>query len=306
VGECADVAPEPWSDAAVHIDALYRFPVKSLLGEQVGQARLTGRGVLGDRAYALVDAADGTVASAKHPRKWGALLGLSARFLSEPVPGGTVPPVAITLPGGTELRSHEPGTDAVLSDLLGRQVRLTSEVPAGSRFEEQWPAIEGLAPAEFIERSTHAFEGEEPVSAIDLGLMAPPGTFFDVAALHLLTRATLDRLTELGDGSDFDVLRYRPNVVVGGTEPGFAEDAWVGRSVGLGDTARAGVSMLTMRCVMTTLAQGDLPEDRDTLRTVARHHRREIPGLGTWACAGIYADITGEGVVRTGDPVTLD
>ncbi len=290
----------------MHIDALYRFPVKSLLGEQVEQARLTGRGLLGDRAYALVDPADGTVASAKHPRKWGALLGLSARFVTEPVPGGAVPPVVVTLPDGTELLSDAAGTDAALSDLVGRPVRLTSEVPAGSRFEEQWPDIEGLAPAEFIEGTTHAFEGTEPVSAIDLGQMAPPGTFFDLAALHLLTRATLDRLTELGDGGDFDVLRYRPNVLVGGTEPGFAEDEWVGRSVCLGDTARAGVAMLTMRCVMTTLSQGDLPEDRGTLRTVARHHRREIPGLGTWACAGVYADVAAEGVVRTGDPVTLD
>ncbi|MGY2130112.1 MOSC domain-containing protein [Blastococcus sp. SYSU DS0617] len=289
----------------MHIDALYRFPVKSMLGEQVERASLTGRGLLGDRAYALVDRADGTVASAKHPRKWGALLGLSARFAGEPVPGAAAPPVLITMPDGTELSSDAAGTDAALSDLVGRPVRLTSEVPAGSRFEEQWPAIEGLAPAEFIEGTTHSFEGEEPVSAIDLGQMAPPGTFFDLAALHLLTRATLDQLTELGGGSDFDALRYRPNVLVGGTEPGFAEDDWVGRSVCLGDSARAGVRMLTMRCVMTTLAQGDLPEDRGTLRTVARHHRREIPGLGTWACAGVYADVTGEGVVRTGDPVTF-
>jgi uncharacterized protein YcbX len=289
----------------VHIDALYRFPVKSLLGERVDQARLTDRGLLGDRAYALVDATDGTVASAKHPRKWGALLGLTARFVAEPEPGAPVPAVAVALPDGTVLRSDAPGTDAALSELLGRPVRLTSEVPEGSRFEEQWPAIEGLAPASFIEGTTHAFEGEEPVSAIDLGMMAPPGTFFDVAALHLLTTATLDRLTALGGGGDFDVLRYRPNVLVGGAEEGFAEDAWVGRTLGLGATARAGISMLTMRCVMTTLAQGHLPEDRGTLRTVARHHRRDIPGLGTWACAGVYAAVTDAGVVHTGDPVTL-
>ncbi|MBN1093131.1 MOSC domain-containing protein [Blastococcus sp. TML/M2B] len=245
------------------------------------------------------------MASAKHPRKWGALLGLSARFASEPEAGSPLPPVVLALPDGRELRSDDAGTDSALSELLGRPVRLTSEVPEGSRFEEQWPDIEGLAPAEFIEGTTHAYEGSEPVSAIGLGMMAPPGTFFDLAALHVLTRATLEQLTALGGGSDFDVLRYRPNVLIGGTDPGFAEDAWVGRSLGLGDSARAGVSMLTMRCVMTTLAQGDLPEDRGTLRTVARHHRREIPGLGTWACAGVYADVTGEGVVRSGDPVTL-
>ncbi len=290
----------------MHIDALYRFPVKSMLGEQVEQAELTSRGLVGDRAYALVDTGDGTVASAKYPRKWGALLGMSARFTAEPVAGGPVPPVTITLPDGDELHSDDPGTDAALSDLVGRSVRLTSDAPEGSRFEEQWPDIEGLAPASFIEGTTHAVEGGEPVSAIGLGMMAPPGTFFDLAALHVVTRATLERLTELGPDGRFDVLRYRPNVLVAGTDPGFAEDEWVGRGLRLGDTARAGISMLTMRCVMTTLAQGDLPEDRGTLRTVARHHRREIPGLGTWACAGVYADVTGDGVVRTGDPVTLD
>ncbi|MGY1744883.1 MOSC domain-containing protein [Blastococcus sp. SYSU D00695] len=288
----------------MHIDALYRFPVKSLLGEEVDRLRLTDRGVVGDRALALVDA-DGRVASAKHPRKWGALLGMSARFTAEPEPGAPTPTVVITLPDGTELSSDDRRADAVLSDVVGQPVRLTAEVPEGGQFEEHWPDIDGLAPAEVIEGSTHAFEGADPVSLFPIGMMAPSGTFVDLAPLHLLTRATLEQLTELGGGSDFDVLRYRPNALVAGTGPGFAEDDWVGRTLALGDAVRAGVSMLTMRCVMTTLAQGGLPEDRGTLRTVARHHRREIPGMGTWACAGVYADVTGPGTVRVGDPVTL-
>jgi hypothetical protein len=65
-----------------------------------------------------------------------------------------------------------------VKSLLGERVdeaRLTSEVPVGSRFEQQWPAIEGLAPTSFIESTTHAFEGDEPVGALDLGMLAPPG-----------------------------------------------------------------------------------------------------------------------------------
>ena len=98
----------------MHIDALYRFPVKSLLGEQVEQARLTGRGLLGDRAYALVDPADGTVASAKHPRKWGALLGLSKVAALElapeirvntVVPGYTETPLVRAISGDPEDRA---------------------------------------------------------------------------------------------------------------------------------------------------------------------------------------------------------
>jgi hypothetical protein len=52
---------------------------------------------------------------------------------------------------------------------------------------------------------------------------------------------------------------------------------------------------------MTTLPQGDLPRDPDTLRAIAKHNRVEIPGLGTWACAGVYADVTGPGELAVGE-----
>jgi hypothetical protein len=47
---------------------------KSILGEELNASEVTKRGVLGDRAYALVDSADGKVASAKNRRKWPGLL----------------------------------------------------------------------------------------------------------------------------------------------------------------------------------------------------------------------------------------
>ena len=165
--------------------------------------------------------------------------------------------------------------------------------------------MEGLAPQSFIDGTRHHDEESgEAVSRIPLGALAPPGTFLDLAPLHLLTTATLDRLRELaaeaGVDADFDVRRYRPNLLLEASGDGFAEDAWVDREVGIGD-ARLSVSMLAMRCVMTTLAQRDLGPDVDTLRTIARHHRREIAGLGTWACAGVYASVTQAGTVRVGD-----
>lgn len=288
----------------MHVAALRRYPVKSMLGEELDQAVVTERGLRGDRGYAVVDTADGTVASGKLPRKWGALLGLRACYLDEPGEG-PLPPVEVTLPDGTTLRSDAAGTDAALSALLGRDVRLTSEVPAGGRFEEQWPDIDGLAPASFIAGTTVRHEGDDPVSAIDLGMLAPPGTFFDLAPLHLLTTSTLAQLAALAPGPAFDARRYRPNVVVDGAPEGFAEDAWVGIHIALGDV-RADVTMLTMRCVLTTLAQDGLSEDRDTLRAIAKHHRREIPGLGTWACAGAYASVGRGGTVCVGDTVSVE
>ena len=145
----------------------------------------------------------------------------------------------------------------------------------------------------------------EARSKMGLGTLVDTATFFDLATLHVLTTGTLARLTELAPDATFDVRRYRPNVVVDGAGDGFTEDDWVGRTVSLGGEAAMSVSMLTMRCVMTTLAQGDLPADRDSLRTIAKHHRRDIPEMGTWACAGVYGSTAASGTVRVGDAVTV-
>ena len=197
-----------------------------------------------------------------------------------------------------------------MSSLLGRSVTLTSVAPDNSTFEEVWPDIDGLAPAEFIESTASAdAEPGETVSDLALGLAAPKGTFYDLAVLHLLTTATLERLGALYPEGRFDVVRYRPNVLVDTGDLAdaseFVENDWPGRTLAIGAALRAAVSMPTMRCVMTTLAQRDLPKDTGLLRTIARHNRIEIAGLGHWACAGAYADVSAPGSVRVGEPVTL-
>ncbi|WP_433507983.1 MOSC domain-containing protein [Pseudonocardia halophobica] len=299
--------PAPASQATTThatITALHRFPVKSMQGERVDALALLPGGALGDRAYAVVDAEDGTVASAKYPRKWGALLGCSATFLGEPEPDAAPPPVAVTFPDGRTLRSDEPGLDTALSDLLGRAVVLSADPAAGAEFEEQWPQIEGLAPQAFIDDTTveHSEEGE-PVSRIGTAGLTPTDSFLDLGVLHLMTGSTLAALSEAAPGSTFDARRYRPNLLLDTAQgPGFVEDGWVGETLAVGD-ALITVTMPTMRCVMTTLAQEGLPEDRDTLRTIAKINRRTIPGMGTWACAGAYADVAAAGTVRVGDRV---
>lgn len=286
------------------VASLHRFPVKSMLGERVQRCHVAVDGVVGDRAWAVLDAEDGTVASAKHPRKWAGLLGMRAAFVEEPVPGGDTPPVRITFPDGTVLRSDEPGTDDALSAALGRPVLLSSEPTRDWSLDELWPDLDGLAPAEFIDATSKGRTDEgRPVSRLPLGEATPYATFFDLAVLHLLTTSTLARLAELAPGSDFDVRRYRPNLVLDVPGEGFTEDDWVGGEVRAGE-ATVAVTMRTMRCVMTTLAQEELPADPDTLRTIAAHHRREAMG-GLWACAGVYAGVAGPGEVRVGDPVVV-
>jgi uncharacterized protein YcbX len=289
----------------MHVGALRRFPVKSMRGERLEACTIGPAGVVGDRAYALVDEEDGRVASAKNPRKWGALLGFRASFVDEPVAGEATPPARIVLPDGTETRTDAADVDAVLSKALDRSVRLVDAAPEGGAFEEVWPDIDGLAPEEFVTSTTVAHDDGDPVSAIPMAMFAPAGTFFDLSTIHLLTTATLRRLSGLAPGASFDARRYRPNVLVEVPGEGFVENDWVGRRVAFGADAAVTVTLPTMRCVMTTLAQDELPRDRSTLRAIAAHNRVDIAGFGTWACAGAYADVVAPGEVRVGDPVTV-
>lgn len=284
------------------VTAIYRYPVKSMLGERLTRCHVDDHGLAGDRAYALLDVETGTVASAKVPRWWAGLLGFTARFVAEPAPGAAPPPVEITFPDGVVHRSDDPAIDAALSGALGRTVRLITTPPDGATFEEVWPEIDGLAPEQVITATTARHEDSgEAISRFDLAAMSPHAAFFDLAVLHVLTESTLDTLRGLAPGATFDVRRYRPNLVLGGAGAGFVENDWPGRSVTFGGGLGATVSIPTMRCVMTTLPQGELPRDADTLRTVAKHNRVDIPKLGVWACAGAYADVTAAAEVAVGE-----
>src|ERR1700752_3412979 len=90
------------------IVSLWRYPVKSMMGEELNAAEVTKGGLLGDRAYALVDASDGKVASAKNPRKWPQLFDCRAALADAPRTGMKVSPVRITLPDGTIINSEQP------------------------------------------------------------------------------------------------------------------------------------------------------------------------------------------------------
>ena len=294
----------------VTIAALYRYPVKSMLGESLSRAVLDERGVAGDRAYAVLDVESGIVASAKVPKRWAKLLEFSAAFAGEPVAGEVAPPVVITFPDGSTRRSDDPDIDRALSDVLGREVRLVTTAPDAAKFEELWADLgdmdrESLAPEHIIDATTSREEDTgEAISSFDVAAFAPPGRFYDLAALHVVTESTLARLAELAPESDFDVRRYRPNVVLADTGSGFVENDWPGREMTLGDDVRVAFTFQTMRCVMTTMAQGDLPDDRNTLRTVAKNNRIMIEKpevAGKWACAGVYADVSAGGEVAVGD-----
>jgi uncharacterized protein YcbX len=279
------------AEAAGSIQTLWRYPVKSMLGEELESSDVTERGLVGDRAYALVDAADGKVASAKNPRKWAKLFDCRAEFTENPRG------VRITLPDGATVTADDPDAAEVLSSIFGRKVALETTAADAPVLEELW--LEGSPDGRSVTDE-----------AIAMG--SPPGTFFDYAVIHLVTTATLDRLAELYPQGRFDPRRFRPNVVVASSEgaSGFVENAWIGKTLALGDSVRFSVTDPCPRCVMTTLAQEDLPADAGILRTAARHNSL-VGGEGRGpdgaypASVGVYARVLVGGTVRRGDTLQL-
>jgi uncharacterized protein YcbX len=265
------------------VTSLWRYPVKSMQGEELGTAEVTASGLLGDRAYALIDRGDGKAATAKNPRRWPTLFGFRAEFIEPTRPGGNVPAVRITLPDGTSVTSQQVDVSQVLSKALNRAVTLTAAGGGGSvRAEEYWPDMEGL-------------DHRDTVTDFRL----PDGTFFDVALVHLLTTPTLARLHQLYPAGRFEIARFRPNIVVTPTsdETDFIENAWIGHTLAIGDSVRLDITQPCGRCVMTTLAQGDLPQDPGILRTAAQHNGVNV---------GVYATVVRGGPVRRGDTIRVE
>ncbi len=88
------------------VAAIWRYPMKSVMGESLNAAVVTDMGLAGDRAYALVDD-DGRISTAKIPRKWGPLYSSRARYIEEPN-GNGLPPVELMLPDGARLLTSDP------------------------------------------------------------------------------------------------------------------------------------------------------------------------------------------------------
>jgi uncharacterized protein YcbX len=269
---------------------IYRYPVKSMLGELVPEADVDGKGLAGDRAFAVVDAERATVASAKLPRRWARLLEFRATYVEPPALDGSLPPVLITFPDGSTKRSDDTGTDAALSAALGSPVRLVKGVH------------DHTMPYQATDGEGSVLDTEKAGS---IGRLGPPDRFFDLSALHVLTTSTLEHLRQLEPAADFDERRFRPNLVLETADPGFAEDDWVGQVLEL-EQLRIEIVRRTARCVMPTLAQKDLGLDRLTLKAIARYHRVESPPtVGPSPCAGVYATVEGHGVLRIGDALQL-
>jgi hypothetical protein len=186
----------------------------------------------------------------------------------------------VALPDGGFALSSSPDFAPILSAKLGRSVALLTTPPQNAQLEEYWPDMEELANRDVVTE-----EG------------MPPGTFFDLATLHVLTTSTLDQLREINPRSRFEPRRFRPNLIIDtGDQKGFVENDWVGNVIAIGPEVRIQVTGPCPRCVMTTLAQADLPKDPAILKTAAQHNKAGV---------GAYASVIQTGTICIGDQLTL-
>lgn len=252
------------------VRALYRYPVKSMQGLPVDRIEVGPGGVGGDRAWGLIDDERGTLVSAK---RIGRLLDATVDEHD-----GTT---RITVPGGAApVAVDDPDASAVVSAWLGRPVTLTpAPAPAG-----------GGGAVEYEMTFDPPDDDAEYVR-----IPAPAGTFLDLAALHLVTTSTLDGAAGARPDLDWDVRRFRPNVVVDTDGEPFGEDAWCGRPLHIG-AARLSARQPTVRCAMPLRAQPGLDRQAGLYRALEELHANHL---------GIYLDVAGPGPIAVGDPVVL-
>ena len=247
------------------IGRLWHYPVKSMQGEEVEQILLGPGGVAGDLAYGFVDVETAKLASAKRPKRFGALLDCHARFLAPPKVDSAPPPIEVTFPDGTVVRTDgDDGAELArrTAELLGHDVR--------------------------------------PITAAQDGL-----GLVDLAPMHVLATSTLRRLADEHPDGSWDPRRMRPNMLIDDGDGRGEDDEWLGCDVHLGDEAVVHVVVPTPRCVMTTLAQPGLPKDATVLKAIARVGLKRLGALGQFSCAGWYAEVVTPGVVRRGDRIRL-
>jgi uncharacterized protein YcbX len=260
------------------VSSLWRFPVKSMAGEKLSEAALTSRGLVGDRAYALIDVETGKVVSAKSAKRFPDILFCRAAFLDAPDVGADAPPVRITFPDGASTTSDAPDRDDVLTRFFGREVRLSSVAPEDFTIDQYHPDVPDADPAGHRDTVVDQKLGSAFFDEIGAPSPVPVGAFFDLFPVSVITTSALD---------------------------GFVENGWIGHSLALGEGPRVHVAMPDPRCVMPTLAQVDLPPDNEILRTLVRYNRLEIEPGARFPCAGVYGVVEEAGALRAGDRVGL-
>jgi uncharacterized protein YcbX len=282
----------------MQVSQLWRYPVKSMVGGRVESVVIDELGVVGDRTWAVRDLERGGIRGAK---KIGSLMRLAAHDIDDGQ-------VEITLPDGSTVQTTDADVDERVSAALGRRVRLEALRPADDldHYRRGAPDSDDVV-AEL--RGIFGREDDEPFPDFSVfppiiaEFESPPGTYYDVFPLMVMSEAALVALAAALPDSNVDMRRFRPSIVVDtgddgadASTPGHPEFDWTGRRATIGG-ATIEFGAPCPRCVMVTREIGpDIPADGAVLRHIVRDLDQNV---------GIYATIVTPGTIRTGDAMTF-
>ncbi|HET9710470.1 MAG TPA: MOSC N-terminal beta barrel domain-containing protein [Pyrinomonadaceae bacterium] len=302
------------------IKEIWRYPVKSMAGEQLDACSVGLNGIPGDRGWAIRDETAREITNGKH---FPLLMQCSARYREAPA-NGSIPHVDMQFPGGLQLGSDVPDVNVRLTELLGKPVSLWPLQPASNTehyrrrsktarvfgrlarfrsFRAALPALTSLRRANAQLREAFSREPGEPLPDLStlppeiIEFTSPRGTYFDAFPIHLLTTASLEMMKRLNPAATWDVRRFRPNFLIE-TDPAIKdpiEVEWRGQKVRLGGVELK-CEIPTVRCGMTIQAQAEFPKDPSILRTIVKDADQNL---------GIYASVTSAAEVRVGDVVEI-
>ena len=298
------------------VQQIWRYPLKSMSGETLNECVAGSLGLPGDRGWALRDEKTREITNAK---RIPLLMQCAARYRDQPG-NGSIPQVEITLPDGSQLGSDDENVNERLSTVLGKSVTLwplqdpsnKTHYRRGSmaarltRFKlvrDQLPLLLRMPGVDASLRETFSRNADEPLPDLSqlppeiLEFTSPLGTYFDAFPIHLLTTSSLKAMANLNAMAAWDVRRFRPNFLIETGEgiEGLIEADWAGRQLRVGELALK-CEIPTVRCGMTTHAQGGLPKDPSVLRSIVKDARQNL---------GVYASVVRGGRVALNDRVEL-
>jgi uncharacterized protein YcbX len=277
------------------ITAIHRYPVKSMLGEELTAAAVKPRGLAGDRIYALIDSETGRVISSKRPKRWSRIFELRAY---------TDNAVWVQFPTGEALHIDDASLPTRLGEFFGRAVSVSSSPAPDAQFDEAWVRDLKNGADPYFGQPSRLEDGEEMIAGGSS--MGRDGNFFNLSPIHIVTTSSLRALSEAAPASRFDAQRFRPNIIIDTPGSGFLEADWPERKLHIG-TAEFRVTINVPRCVVTILAQGTLPQDPAILRTITSRNAIDVFQTGTqYPCLGIYAEVLHAGEIHVGDIATFE
>jgi len=255
------------------VESLWRYPVKSMRGEELDEMFAGHGGVYGDRLFAFESSAS--------PKGFPYLTGREQREMLRYRPRFRNPDKAARPVNLTESESMPPGANPLST--APAELMVDVETPDGKTLAIDDPALIDMLRAGIDEKH-------------QLTLLRSDKAMTDCRPLSLFAVQSARKLGE-ETGTAVDKRRFRANVYLDlASSDGFAEDEFVGRSLRIGSKVVISVLERDPRCMMITLDPDTGEKAPALLKKVAQAHS---------GMAGVYGALLVEGTLRKGDPVEV-